>query len=85
MAEDLGKSRLGRGLATLLGDVAAEPDGADRGRSPMRVPIEFLRPNARNPRRSFSEAELEQLAGSVRERGVIQPILVGSAGGSADA
>lgn len=87
MAEDLGKSRLGRGLAALLGDVSTEPEsGADRGRAQLRVPIEFLRPNARNPRRSFPEAELDQLAGSIRERGVIQAILVRTArGGGADA
>lgn len=84
MAEEPGKARLGRGLAALLGDVGSEPAGGDRGRSGSRVPIELLRPNTRNPRRSFAEAELDQLAGSIRERGVIQPILVRSVRGSSE-
>jgi ParB family chromosome partitioning protein len=46
------------------------------GRAPRRVPIEFIRPNPRNPRRTFAEAELDELAQSIRERGIIQPILV---------
>ncbi|KPL53120.1 chromosome partitioning protein ParB [Prosthecomicrobium hirschii] len=74
MAEE--KRRLGRGLAALLGDIA-EPDAAPVERSgSRRVPIEFVRPNPRNPRRSFAEAELADLAVSVREKGIVQPILV---------
>jgi ParB family chromosome partitioning protein len=74
MAEE--KRRLGRGLAALLGDIA-EPDAAPVDRSgSRRVPIEFVRPNPRNPRRSFAEAELADLAVSVREKGIVQPILV---------
>ena len=88
--------RLGRGLAALLGDVSEEappprskpaavapapaappaPSGAAR-----KVPIEFLIPNPRNPRRSFPEEDLEELADSVRQRGIIQPILVRGIGG----
>ncbi len=40
------------------------------------MPIEFLRPNPRNPRQNFDEAELDELAASIRERGIVQPILV---------
>ena len=75
MAEE--RRRLGRGLAALLGDMA-EPEtlAPERGGGSKRVPIEFLRPNPRNPRRSFAEEDLADLAVSVREKGIVQPILV---------
>jgi len=69
-------SRLGRGLAALIGDVDEETSVADGGRKPRRAPIENLRPNPRNPRRLFTDAELAELADSIRERGIIQPIVV---------
>ena len=78
MADD-GRSRLGRGLAALIGDVGAETATVERTRSQRRVPIEFLKPNPRNPRRNFSDAELDELAASIRERGIIQPIVVRAA------
>jgi ParB family chromosome partitioning protein len=78
------RSRLGRGLAALIGDVGEESASIERTRSQKRVPIEFLKPNSRNPRRSFAEAELDELAASIRERGIIQPILVRTARGAAD-
>ena len=74
MAEEA-RSRLGRGLAALIGDVGAESASDRRGRAQRRVPIEALRPNARNPRRAFSDTELDELASSLRERGIIQPIV----------
>jgi len=49
-------------------------------RSQRRVPIEFVRANPRNPRKLFSEAELEDLSASIHERGIIQPIVVRSRG-----
>src|SRR5260370_1427582 len=56
---DEGRSRLGRGLAALMGDVGVETTSApERARNQRRVPIEFLRPNPRNPRRNYPEAEL---------------------------
>ncbi len=75
------QSRLGRGLAALIGDVGQESSvAAEKARAPSgpprRVAIEFLRANPRNPRKSFSEAELSELASSIKERGVIQPIVV---------
>jgi ParB family transcriptional regulator, chromosome partitioning protein len=85
MAEETHRSRLGRGLASLIGDVGA--DGApapERARGQRRVPIEFLKANPRNPRRTFAEAELVELAGSIRERGIIQPIVVRTMRGAAD-
>ena len=75
MAEELARSRLGRGLAALIGEVDEEPI-VERARGQRKVPIEFLRRNPRNPRTQFAEAELEDLASSIRERGIIQPIVV---------
>jgi ParB family transcriptional regulator, chromosome partitioning protein len=69
-------SRLGRGLAALIGDVGEETSGADSGRKARRAPIENLRPNPRNPRRMFTDEELGELSNSIRERGIIQPIVV---------
>jgi len=76
MADEAARSRLGRGLAALMGDVGVESQAIDRSRGPRRVPIEFVRANPRNPRRNFSDAELDELAASIRERGIIQPIVV---------
>src|ERR1041385_1787713 len=78
------RSRLGRGLAPLIGDVGDEAAVAERQRSQRRVPIEFLKPNPRNPRRAFADAELDELAASIRERGIIQPILVRTVRGAID-
>lgn len=69
-------SRLGRGLAALIGDVGEETSVADSGRKARRAPIEHLRPNPRNPRRMFTDEELGELSNSIRERGIIQPIVV---------
>ncbi|TMI98810.1 MAG: ParB/RepB/Spo0J family partition protein [Alphaproteobacteria bacterium] len=77
-------SRLGRGLAALIGDVGDEAAVLERQRSQRRVPIEFVKPNPRNPRRAFAEVELEELAASIRERGIIQPILVRTVRGAID-
>jgi ParB family chromosome partitioning protein len=85
MAEEAAKSRLGRGLAALIGDVGDESAALERTRSARRVPIEFLRPNPRNPRRIFTDSDLDELAASIRERGIIQPILVRTLRGQADA
>jgi ParB family chromosome partitioning protein len=85
MADD-GRSRLGRGLAALMGDVSAEATTTpERARTQRRVPIEYLRPNPRNPRRNFSDAELDELAASIKERGIIQPVVVRPVRGAKDA
>jgi ParB family chromosome partitioning protein len=64
---------LGRGLAALFGEGARQPG---EGSSVREVAIELVRPGAFQPRRRFDEAELEALAQSVREKGVLQPLLV---------
>jgi len=84
MAEE-SRRRLGRGLAALLGDAAADAAPAERPRGPRKAPIEFLRPNPRNPRISFREEDLAELTASIREKGVIQPIVVRAIAGVADA
>jgi ParB family chromosome partitioning protein len=84
MAEE-GRPRLGRGLAALIGDAGTEAAAIDRLRGQRLVPIEFLRPNPRNPRKDFKEAELDDLAASIKERGILQPILVRAITGVADA
>ena len=80
--------RLGRGLAALIGDVDEDPSatqapapGANEApRRPRRAPIESLKANPRNPRRTFAEADLAELSESIKERGIIQPIVVREAG-----
>src|SRR3712207_1683391 len=77
MPDEAIRPRLGRGLAALIGEVGDEMGvSAEHSRGQRRVPVEFLRPNPRNPRRDFSESGLDELATSIRERGIIQPIVV---------
>ncbi|MEJ0011337.1 MAG: ParB/RepB/Spo0J family partition protein [Bauldia sp.] len=83
MADEGARSRLGRGLAALIGetktDVAATP--VDRGpRPPRRLPVGFLRPNPSNPRKAFRDPDLADLTASIKEKGVIQPLIVRSVG-----
>jgi ParB family chromosome partitioning protein len=85
MAEETPRSRLGRGLAALIGDVGDETAVVERARGQRRIPIEFLRPNPRNPRRHYGEEELEELSASVRAKGILQPILVRTVSGAVDA
>jgi ParB family chromosome partitioning protein len=87
MAEDASRvienrPRLGRGLAALLG--GANPQQTEFARGARQTPVEFLRPNPRNPRRRFDDAELDELAASIRERGLIQPVVVRAVSGAAD-
>ncbi len=70
------KSNLGRGLAALLGDEEEGYADLDRIRSFKEVPIEHLHPSRIQPRQNFDEQALVDLANSIRERGLIQPILV---------
>jgi ParB family chromosome partitioning protein len=65
---------MGRGLAAILSTTAA--DGADAPDELRTLPVELIAPNPRQPRRHFDEAALIGLADSVRERGVLQPVLV---------
>ncbi len=84
MADEI-RPRLGRGLAALIGDSAPEPTYRAAATGQKRIPIEFIRPNPRNPRRFFNEEQLTELADSIREKGVIQPIIVRANPRTADA
>ncbi|MEE8202396.1 MAG: ParB/RepB/Spo0J family partition protein [Alphaproteobacteria bacterium] len=69
---------LAKGLSALLGEAAPDTGGAPGEAGPQSVPIEFLRPNRFQPRRRFDEAEMRGLADSVREKGILQPLVVRS-------
>jgi ParB family transcriptional regulator, chromosome partitioning protein len=84
MAEEA-RRRLGRGLAALLGDAGEETQPQERARGQRKAPIEFLRPNPRNPRTNFTESDLADLSASIREKGIIQPVVVRTVPGVADA
>jgi ParB family chromosome partitioning protein len=71
-------SRLGRGLAALIGDMATVEGArvAESASSAKRLPVEFIIANRQNPRRDFDPDALEDLTNSIREKGVMQPLLV---------
>jgi ParB family chromosome partitioning protein len=72
MTPPKGQRGMGRGLSAIL-SVSGSPADADDLR---RLPVDLVVPNPRQPRRDFDEAALEALAGSLRDRGVLQPVLV---------
>lgn len=79
MADKKSKQRgLGRGLSALMADVAE--DGAQTGEAPKTperdIPIEKISPNPDQPRRSFDQEKLDDLAASIKEKGIIQPLIV---------
>ena len=71
-------SRLGRGLAALIGDMGTLEGArlAESANGVKRLPVEFLIANPQNPRRDFDAGQLEELTSSIREKGVMQPLLV---------
>ncbi|MEM8540270.1 MAG: ParB/RepB/Spo0J family partition protein [Pseudomonadota bacterium] len=78
MADDSSRKRLGRGLAALIGEMdhpvsaeSSKPQQSDR-----ILPIELISQSANNPRRFFAESEIAELAHSIKEHGIIQPIVV---------
>lgn len=81
MAEEATRRALGRGLAALIGDVETDTAAVERARGARKVPLEFLTANPRNPRKTFDGDELDQLVASVKEKGIVQPILVRPAPG----
>jgi ParB family transcriptional regulator, chromosome partitioning protein len=70
------KRRLGRGLAALIGDDVIEAASPEESHGLRHLPIELLHSNPNNPRKQFKEEELEDLAKSIREKGLLQPIVV---------
>lgn len=88
MNQPLKQAKLGRGLSALLGDYAGARNVAENptpvavdgvpsdDAGAMEIAIDRIVPNPKQPRRTFIEAELEELSESIRTKGVIQPILV---------
>jgi ParB family chromosome partitioning protein len=82
MAE--GRRGLGRGLSALLGESEAENAAAPAGEPAgvREIPIELIHRNPDQPRRRFGETEIGELADSIREKGVLQPVLLRPAPGN---
>ncbi len=77
------KSRLGRGLASLVGDTGQQGAPSTANAKPLpghgeqrMVPIDRVKPSPFNPRKTFDNKELDELAESIREKGLVQPIIV---------
>ncbi len=75
---DKRRPALGRGMAALLSNAAPPPSApsAGGGRGLLLLPLEAVERNPAQPRKRFDEAKLEELAASIREHGVMEPILV---------
>ncbi|MFY0681987.1 MAG: ParB/RepB/Spo0J family partition protein [Thalassovita sp.] len=78
---------LGRGLSALMADVAptavVEDTAAGNSRADLMVPIEKVQPNPDQPRRTFTDEQLQELASSIKEKGIIQPLIVRAKPGDA--
>jgi ParB family transcriptional regulator, chromosome partitioning protein len=68
------KSGLGRGLSALIGEESVPTRG--EARATHKLPVAFLRPNRFQPRKTFAAEDLHDLTESIREKGILQPILV---------
>ena len=85
MADEARHRGLGRGLSALIGDEAPVAQRAEAAKTQRTLPVAFLRPNRFQPRKTFAPEELNDLANSIREKGVLQPILVRPIAGEASA
>lgn len=70
------RPKLGRGLAALFGEESADYAELDKARPAKAVPIEFLRPGKYQPRHRFDPSQIQSLVDSIKEKGILQPILV---------
>ncbi len=89
MEKKTDRRALGRGLSALMSDVAFSDteisrDVSARNGSPLSVPVQNIRANPDQPRRSFDPVALAELAQSIRSKGVIQPLVVRPIAGSND-
>ena len=76
MAERDKRRGLGRGLSALMADVTETQSVAEQGAAEHFIPIEKISPNPEQPRKRFDPEDLQDLANSIREKGVIQPLIV---------
>lgn len=68
---------LGRGLSALMSDVTVDrPDKPEPSLVPQSLPVDLIEPNPDQPRKAFTEEDMEDLAASIREKGIIQPLIV---------
>ena len=74
MAE--GRRGLGRGLSALLGEAQDIPHAVEPAEGIRAIPIELVHRNPEQPRRHFPDAEIAELEASIRDKGILQPILV---------
>lgn len=73
----IARSGLGRGLSALMADVAQSAETpSDRQKATLMLPVERMVPNPNQPRREFSAESLGELAESIRQKGVVQPLIV---------
>ena len=70
------RGRLGRGLASLIGDSSGHPERLPAEGEQRLIAIEQIKSSTLNPRQTFDDTELDELAASIRERGLVQPIIV---------
>lgn len=84
MARGTEKRGLGRGLSALMADIepgdqspaVSQPQSSDGLRSDRMIPVEQISPNPNQPRRHFAQSSLDELAASIREKGIIQPLIL---------
>ena len=77
MNPNLQKRALGRGLSALLSDAKPQaPEARPQGGGVLRIPVELVRADARQPRQHFDDAALAELASSIAQQGLLQPVLV---------
>ncbi len=76
MAATPKRQNLGRGLSALFGDTAEDYAQLDKVRAAKTVPVEHLHPSRFQPRRTFNAEAISELAESIRQKGVLQPLLV---------
>ncbi len=76
MTDSPQRTNLGRGLAAIFGEEEAAFSALDQARPPKHLPVGQLHPNPGQPRRNFDDTAARELADSIKENGVLQPILV---------
>ncbi len=83
MVDDTSRKRLGRGLAALIGEIE-RPEPERDILAERYAPIEMVRRNPANPRRDFDAGEIDELSASIRQHGIIQPVLVRRSAGNTE-